>query len=134
MNEDFKTNPMDRDQSPVWIENASGVKSCWPKHMAKEMVETNFGWAYAEADEVPTQKTFPIGMGELTPGGLQRRLAAQQSAEISKAVKAEVKKNEKEPEEGEMTEVRTRAKRAGISRYWVKSEKRLEKELAEKTV
>jgi hypothetical protein len=134
MNEDFKPNPMDRDQTPTWVLNASGVKSCWPKHMAKEMVETNYGWAYAEPDEVPVQKAFPIGMGELTPGGLQRRLAAQQSAEISKAVKAEVKKEKENVPEGEMTEVRTRAKRAGISRYWIKSEKRLEKELAEKTV
>jgi len=121
MNEDFKPNPMDRDQTPTWVENASGVKSCWPKHMAKEMVETNFGWKYAEADLVPAQKKFPIGLGELTPAGLQRRLAAQESTEIAKEQKEEAKVD--------MTDLKVRAKAAGIPRYWVKSDARLLKEL-----
>jgi hypothetical protein len=130
MNEDIERNPANRSQTPTWIVNNFGVKSCWPLYMAKEMVENNYGWSYAESDEVPAQKEYPLGIGELTASGLERRRAATESKKVVKEQPLEEKV--KILENMNVSDLRTKAKRAGIDKYWVKSETRLLKELAEK--
>ena len=132
MTEDME-NPMEKSTTPTWIVNEHGVKSCWPKDVAIKMIQQNYGWKFcepSEIEEVPTRKQYPIGMGELTASGLQRRLAAAQSQEAARNMPPEQKKAEIEAMS--LSDLRTRAKRLGIDKYWVKSEARLLQEVQEK--
>jgi hypothetical protein len=128
-NEDMDL-PVRKDPTPTWIKNEHGIKSCWPNHVAVKLVRENYGWSFTDADEVPSQKQYPLGMGEFTEAGLKRRMAAQESqrafGESSDEDKAQ------ELDKLSLDDLRTRGKRAGIDRYWVKSQARLLKELKEK--
>lgn len=116
----------DRSQEPTWIKNRHGVKSCWSLESATEMVSKNYGWSFCEADDVPEQKQYPIGRGELTKEGLERRVAAQESIKVSKAIAAE-----EGIKEVSLVDLRAKAKTLGVDKYWVKSGARLKKEIAD---
>lgn len=124
MNEDTP-----RKMEEVWVKNAHGVKSAWPRHVAEKMVRKNYGWSFTDPDEVPKQKQYPLGMGEFTESGLKRRLSARESQEIANARPAEEKKEEADQQS--IDDLRTQAKRLGIKNYWSKSRLRLVKEITE---
>lgn len=129
MNEDNTTRTPDK--TPTWVMNEHGVRSCWPATTAIKLVQENYGWKFCDAEEVPTQKQYPIGTGELTAAGLERRLAARELAKEAKANMTQEDKVE-EVEQLSLSDLRTRAKRLGVDKYWVKSEARLLKEVTEK--
>lgn len=121
-----------KDSTPVWVENEHGVKSCWPKEVAKKLVQKNYEWKFAVPEEVPGQKQYPLGMGELKESGIKRRLAAQESQGLSRDRSAE--KKAEETKNLSLDDLRSKAKKLKIGRYWVKSEARLLKEIGEKEV
>jgi hypothetical protein len=114
---------------PTWVKNEYGVKSCWPREKAEKMVRKNYEWSYCEPDEVPRRKQYPIGSGELREAGLKRRQSAQQSEVASSERSGDDK--QAESEKLSLDDLRTRAKRLGIDKYWCKSEVRLRREVAE---
>ncbi len=117
----------DKKMTSTWITNAKGVKSVWPRHVAEEKVRKNYGWEFAVPDEVPEQKQYPFGRGELTEAGLRRRKAAVESQDIA---------NNQSPEEKEIAleamthaDLKIKAKRLGVEKYWVMSKERLLREI-----
>lgn len=63
-----------RDITPTWITNRHGVKSCTHRYIAEMFIAKRPGWAYAEPDDVPEKKAYPLGQS-LTDEGLKRRVA-----------------------------------------------------------
>lgn len=125
---------MDEDKRkkmvPTWIENEHGIKSVWPREVAERLIRKNYGWSFTTPDIVPEKKQFPIGSGELTPVGLARRTAATNTAVVAEARPVEEKNAE--ADNLSLDDLKTRAKRLGVEKYWCKSEARLRKEVAEK--
>jgi hypothetical protein len=102
-------------EEPVFIKNARGTVSCWPKHKAVDMVSKNMGWGYAspeeiELEQIPGEKAFPLTGGRLTEEGLKSRVSQQkqEAAEIG------VDKNYT------MKELHSLAKEEGIKSFGLK--------------
>jgi len=117
---------MDDRNTPTWITNAKGVKSCVPQHTAEYFVGKRIGWSYTEADEVPTQKRFPKDL-YLTEQGRSRRGAITQAVEEHRAAAPEVQPEAMD--ELGYTELQALAKEKGVPKYWMKKADTLKKEL-----
>jgi hypothetical protein len=121
-----------KENLPTWIENEHGVKSCFPRARAEKLVRKNYGWKFTTPETVPAKKQYPLSGGELRESGLNRRKAAREANEIIENRPAEEKTSELDQLSFE--DVKTRAKKLGIDKYWCKSEARLRREVAEAEV
>lgn len=123
---------INKDKTPTWIVNPDGIVSCLPRHVAKEFVETKIGWRFASDEEkegVPVKKEYPLDPG-LKPEAYKMRVEMKENTEKVESKKEGDIANEKDGKVETKT-LRIVAKEAGISKYWLKSDKRLKQELSE---